>query len=188
MAGWASGTAYVTLEDVRVPVANLIGEENSGFKYIMTNLYVILYKYWPLNNGFFASNHERWSLIIQANRFSRVCLEEALKYAHKRYTFGKRLIDHPVIRMKIANMTRHIEGTQSWLENVTYQLVQQPPKQALSQLGGPIALLKLQATQTFEFCVREAQQIFGGLGYTRGGQGEKVERLSREVRAVRLPF
>lgn len=56
-------------------------------------------------------------------------------------------------------------------------------------LGGPIALLKAQSTQTFEFCARyapresfsqtprEAAQIFGGLAYTRGGVGEKVERL-----------
>lgn len=36
--------------------------------------------------------------------------------------------------------------------------------------------------QTFEFCAREAVQIFGGLGYTRGGQAAKVERLYREVK------
>lgn len=47
-----------------------------------------------------------------------------------------------------------------------------------------IALLKAQATDTFDFCAREATQILGGIGYTRGGQGEKVERLYREVRLV----
>ena len=41
------------------------------------------------------------------------------------------------------------------------------------------------STKTFEFCAREATQIFGGLAYSRGGQGEKVERLYREVRAYR---
>ena len=41
-------------------------------------------------------------------------------------------------------------------------------------------------TKTFEFCAREATQIFGGLAYSRGGQGEKVERLYREVRAYRF--
>jgi alkylation response protein AidB-like acyl-CoA dehydrogenase len=34
---WASGTTYITFEDVKVPVENLIGEENQGFKYIMSN-------------------------------------------------------------------------------------------------------------------------------------------------------
>merc|ERR1719197_1389591 len=55
------------------------------------------------------------------------------------------------------------------------------------KLGGHTALLKVQCTKAFEFCAREAAQIFGGLGYTRGGQGEKVERLSREVRAMAVP-
>ena len=39
---------------------------------------------------------------------------------------------------------------------------------------GPIALGKVLATQTFKFCADEALQIFGGRGYTRGGEGEKV--------------
>lgn len=50
-----------------------------------------------------------------------------------------------------------------------------------------MALCKAQSTQTFEYCAREAAQIFGGLAYTRGGQGEKVERLYREVRAFAIP-
>ncbi|KAJ9078879.1 hypothetical protein DSO57_1002115 [Entomophthora muscae] len=91
---WASGTAYVTFEDVMVPVENVIGQENKGFKYIMHNF-----------------NHERMGICIQANQFSRVCFEEALKYANKRKTFGKRLIEHPVIRFKFAQMARHIEAT-----------------------------------------------------------------------------
>ena len=48
-------------------------------------------------------------------------------------------------------------------------------------------MLKVQATQTFEFCAREAAHIFGGLSYTRGGQGENIERLYREVRAAAIP-
>jgi alkylation response protein AidB-like acyl-CoA dehydrogenase len=38
-----------------------------------------------------------------------------------------------------------------------------------------------------EFCAREAVQVFGGLGYTRGGQGGKVERIYREVRGMAIP-
>jgi hypothetical protein len=51
----------------------------------------------------------------------------------------------------------------------------------------PCIHVQAQATQTFELCAREASQIFGGLAYTRGGQGEKVERLYREVRAYAIP-
>jgi alkylation response protein AidB-like acyl-CoA dehydrogenase len=84
---WASGTTYVNFEDVKVPVENLIGKENEGFKVIMTNF-----------------NHERLGIIIQANRFSRVCYDEALKYALKRKTFGKKLIDHPVRWKSLARL------------------------------------------------------------------------------------
>ena len=55
------------------------------------------------------------------------------------------------------------------------------------QLGGASALLKAHSTKVFEYCAREAAQIFGGASYVRGGQGEKVERLYREVRAYAIP-
>eukprot|EP00026_Physarum_polycephalum_P002369 Phypoly_transcript_02375.p1 GENE.Phypoly_transcript_02375~~Phypoly_transcript_02375.p1 ORF type:complete len:492 (+),score=67.09 Phypoly_transcript_02375:69-1544(+) len=147
---WASGTAYVTFEDVKVPVENLVGEENKGFKYIMFNF-----------------NHERWGFVVQANRFARVCLEEAFVYAHKRKTFGKRLVDHPVIRMKLAHMIRQIEATHAWLESSTQQLKVMKKEDANVKLGGSIALLKAQASQTMEYCAREASQIFGGLAYPK---------------------
>jgi alkylation response protein AidB-like acyl-CoA dehydrogenase len=60
-------------------------------------------------------------------------------------------------------------------------------KDAMEKLGGPTALLKAQSTKVFEFCAREAAQVFGGASYVRGGQGEKVERLYREVRAYAIP-
>ena len=167
---WASGTAYITFEDVKVPVENLIGEENDGFRCIMYNF-----------------NSERWGMAVQANRFARVCLEEAILYAIKRKTFGKPLIQHQVIRHKLAEMASRVEATHHWLENITYQTKLMDHGTAMRQLGGQIALLKAQAARNLEFCAREAQQIFGGLGYTRGGLGEKVERLAREVRAYVVP-
>lgn len=167
---WSSGTTYVTFEDVKVPVENLIGKENQGFKVIMTNF-----------------NHERIGIIIQCIRFSRVCYEESVKYAHKRRTFGKKLIEHPVIRLKLAHMARQIEASYSWLESIIHQVGHMEENMAMLRLGGPIAGLKAQATVTFEFCAREASQIFGGLSYSRGGQGGKVERLYRDVRAYAIP-
>jgi alkylation response protein AidB-like acyl-CoA dehydrogenase len=101
--------------------------------------------------------------------------------------FGKKLIDQPVIRNKLGHMIRQVEATHSWLESTLYQVNTLPAQVQPSRLGGPIALLKAQSTQTFEFCAREAAQIFGGLSYTRGGQGEKIERLYREVRAYAIP-
>ncbi|KAI0832176.1 acyl-CoA dehydrogenase NM domain-like protein [Hypoxylon sp. FL0890] len=167
---WSSGTTYITFEDVKVPVENLLGKENQGFKVIMTNF-----------------NHERMGIIIQCLRFSRVCYEESVKYANKRRTFGKKLIEHPVIRMKLAHMARQIEASYNWLENLIYQCQRMGETEAMLRLGGPIAGLKAQSTITFEFCAREASQIFGGLSYSRGGQGAKVERLYRDVRAYAIP-
>jgi alkylation response protein AidB-like acyl-CoA dehydrogenase len=167
---WSSGTTYITFEDVKVPVENLIGKENQGFKVIMTNF-----------------NHERIGIIIQAVRFSRVCYEESVKYANKRRTFGQKLINHAVIRMKLAQMARQIEATYSWLESLIYQCQMMSDTEAMLKLGGAIAGCKAQSTLTFEFCAREASQIFGGLSYSRGGQGAKVERLYRDVRAYAIP-
>merc|ERR1719230_1740212 len=166
----SSGTTYVEFDNVKVPCTNLIGQENQGFSVIMKNF-----------------NHERWGFVAQANRFSRVLLEESFKYATRRKTFGKALVEHPVIRWKLAEMTRQVEGTHHWLENLTHQLNVMPPEKANEVLGGPIALAKAHATKVFEFCAREASQVFGGNAYTRSGLGEKIERLYRDVRAYAIP-
>lgn len=156
---------FVTFDNVKVPVENLIGKENNGFKYIMFNF-----------------NHERLSGIIHAVRFSRECIRDALMHAHQREAFGKKLIDNQVIRYKLANMARQVEATQGWLNDLVLQIKTMPKEQQLIRLGGPTALLKAQATMTFEFCAREASQIFGGSSYARSGKGERVERLYRDVR------
>lgn len=160
-----SGTTYITFEDVRVPVENLIGSIDQGFKIIMYNF-----------------NHERMGTNISAIALSRVCYDEAFKYACKRETFGKKLIEHPVIRQKLAHMIKKIESSHALIEFVTYQFKHMTHSEAQSKLGGITGLLKSQCTETFEFCTREASQIFGGLSYTKGGQGGKIERLFRESR------
>jgi len=80
-------------------------------------------------------------------------------------------------------MARQIEASYNWLENIIYQADTMDDTEAMLKLGGAVAGLKAQATTTFEFCAREASQIFGGLSYSRGGQGAKIERLYRDVRA-----
>ncbi|KAF4716200.1 Isobutyryl-CoA dehydrogenase, mitochondrial, partial [Perkinsus olseni] len=73
------------------------------------------------------------------------------------------------------------------MEQVAYQVGTMHPLEANMKLGGVTALLKVQCTKVFEYCARESAQIFGGLSYSRGGVGEKVERLNREVRAMAVP-
>jgi len=110
-------TSYITFEDVVVPRENLIGEEGKGFKYVLENF-----------------NHERFIIAVGANRGARVCLEEAMRYARGRKTFGKRLMDHPVIRHKLAEMARMVEGCHDSIERVAYQFAQGVPQ---SNMGGP---------------------------------------------------
>lgn len=165
-----SGSTYIEFEDVKVPVENLLGEENAGFKVIMANF-----------------NQERMGVITQAVRFSRVCYEEAIKWAHQRETFGVKLIKHDVIRNKLAQMACRIEACQSLFDSLAFQYSQMDADEAMLRLGGNIAGLKAFSTQTFELCAREATQIFGGLGYTQGGKGGKVERLYRDVRSLAIP-
>ena len=153
---WCSDTATIYFDNVRVPVSHLIGEENRGFKVIMNNF-----------------NAERMGMSAAMEAFSRVCLEDAVQWARERQTFGQRLADHQVIRHKIAEMKQRINATQAYLQLLSEQI------KAGTEHAGDIALLKVQCSQTMEFCAREAMQILGGMGYMRGG---RVERIYREVR------
>ena len=153
---WCSDTATIYFDNVRVPKNYLIGEENQGFKVVMVNF-----------------NSERMGMSAAMEAASRVCLEDAAKWAGERKTFGRRLADHQVIRHKFADMKQKINATQSYLNSVSRSI----------QLGienaADIALLKVQSSQTLEFCTREAMQILGGAAYMRGN---RVERIYREVR------
>ena len=153
---WCSDTATIYFENVRVPKGYLIGEENQGFKVIMVNF-----------------NAERMGMSAAMEAASRVCLEDAIIWAQERKTFGKRLADHQVIRHKFAEMKQRINATQSYLNNVSRRI------QLGDENAADIALLKVQSSQTMEFCAREAMQILGGVGYIRGN---RVERIYREVR------
>ena len=66
---WCSDTASLYFDDVRVPVSNLLGAENSGFKVIMHNF-----------------NSERMGMAAGMEGFARVCLEEAVNWAQERKT------------------------------------------------------------------------------------------------------
>ena len=84
-------------------------------------------------------------------------------------------------------MARQIESTDAWCNHLTLQFAKMPKDIQGTRLGGHTALLKLQCSRTIEFCAREACQVLGGIGYTRGGQGGRVERTYREVRGVAFP-
>ncbi|KDE04787.1 hypothetical protein MVLG_04751 [Microbotryum lychnidis-dioicae p1A1 Lamole] len=163
----ASGSSYVELDEVFVPDFNLIGKDGDGFRMVMVNFL-----------------HERFLLAVQANRMSRVCLEDAYEYATKRHTFGKPLISSPILRAKISDMALIITANHSWIEALAFQLSVLPKVVADIELAGQAALLKVSCTRGLERCNREALQILGGIGYQRGGIGGRVEQISRDLRVM----
>jgi acyl-CoA dehydrogenase len=153
---WCSDTATLYFDNVRVPAGNLLAEEGHGFLVIANNF-----------------NGERLAMSVMMEAYARVCLEDAVNWAQERKTFGKRLADHQVIRHKIAEMKQRINSCQTYIQYCTRQVA------AGTANFGDIAVLKVQCSQTMEFCAREAMQILGGIGYMRGC---RVERIYREVR------
>lgn len=101
----AAGTAYVEFDQTLVPANNLIGKEGMGFMYAMANF-----------------NKERWGMVAAGNRMSRLMVAECFKWAVQRDVFGKKLIEQPVIRMKLAAMAAEVESVHSMLEDLTYQV------------------------------------------------------------------
>lgn len=117
-----------------------------------------------------------------AIRLSRVCVEDAWKHACVRETFGRKLIENAIIKEKFLRMGRLIEPAWALVEQLTW-LIETSRKREEGRdakengndnevrIGGMTAMLKVVATRCLEKCVREAQQIMGGLGYARGGKG-----------------
>jgi len=159
--GWhSSDTAALYFNDCKVPVENLIGEENKGFGIIVGNF-----------------NAERLGLAAMANALAMVCMDEAVAWARERITFGQRLIDHQVIRHKFVEMAKRITATQAFIEKTAWQMENE------SMPITELSMVKLMAAETMEYCAREAVQVFGGSGFMHGN---KVERIYREVRVYAI--
>ena len=155
--GWrCSDTATIHFDDVVVSRDNLIGSENAGFIGIMRNF-----------------NRERLGMAMGCCGFARVCLDEAVDWAQQRETFGKALVKHQSIRIKLADMARQIDATQAWVDLCAWQV------QNSCDQPADFALLKVQATQMLERVARDAAQVLGGASYITGS---KIERIYREVR------
>ncbi|KAL1602794.1 hypothetical protein SLS60_006215 [Paraconiothyrium brasiliense] len=158
----AAGTAFVEFNDAVVPAENLLGQEDKGFVVIMSNF-----------------NHERFMMACAVIRQSRSVVEECLKWCNQRIVFGKRLIEQPAMRQKLAKMISHVESNQSWLESMAYQMSHMSYAQQSKHLGGPIGLLKSHATRSAHEIADEAVNIFGGRGLTQSGMGRVVEMFHR---------
>ncbi|KAJ2922838.1 hypothetical protein H1R20_g14255, partial [Candolleomyces eurysporus] len=160
----SAGTAFITFDNVKVPIENTLGEEGAGLFVILSNF-----------------NHERFVMCCASARSQRVIIEEALHWVNQRKVFGKPLHSQAVIRSKLAAMISRAESCQGWLENITHQMCNMSYKQQSRLLAGQLALLKSHSTQCAQETAREAVQVFGGRGITRTGMGRFVEHYHRTI-------
>ncbi|MRV72157.1 acyl-CoA dehydrogenase [Duganella sp. FT92W] len=153
MGWWCSDTAQLHFDGCRVPVANLLGQENGGFKLIMRNF-----------------NHERLMLAMQSYGLARAALDEASDWAGQRVTFGQPLVRHQAVRHKLVAMATQIEATRALLEDLTGRMAD--GEAPVAQL----CMLKNFAAQTMQFCADQAVQVLGGMGFMRGTKSERIYR------------
>jgi acyl-CoA dehydrogenase len=145
----------------RVPADALLGVEGEGFKLAMRTLDIF-----------------RASVAAAALGFARRALHEALGRAHERKMFGARLADLPLAQAQLAEMATAIDAAAlltyraAWLRDV-----------GDARTTKEAAMAKWTATESAQQVIDAAVQLFGGLGVTRG---QVVERLYREIRALRI--
>jgi len=163
----AAGTSYITFENAEVPVDMLMGKEGAGFKMIMANF-----------------NHERWVIAVSMIAGTRAVVEECFKWATQRKVFGKPLIAQSVIREKLGIMVAMVETVDAYGDLLTHQMNNMSYMEQNMQLGGPISLLKYQATRTAHQVADQAVQVFGGRGFTKTGMGRVVETFARTYKAA----
>lgn len=160
MGWWASDTAELALEDVRVPVENLLGQEGMGFYGIMHNF-----------------QKERLYLALMANTTAALALEESLKYARVREAFGRTLTGFQVTRHKLVDMAVLVDVSREYTYRIAAKI------QAGENMVKEISMAKIFAADICDKVCHAAVQIHGGYGYMRE---YPVERLYRDSRILSI--
>jgi len=160
MGWWCSDTASLFFDDCRVPAGNLLGPEDRGFLAVMQNF-----------------NFERFFMAAQCLGMMQACLDDAVAWARERKTFGKRLVEHQVIRHKLVDMSARIDATRALIQQIAWNINEGEIPVA------EISKAKVFASRSLEFCAGEAMQILGGAGYLRGN---RIERIYREVKVMAI--
>jgi alkylation response protein AidB-like acyl-CoA dehydrogenase len=156
----ASDTAELSFTDVRVPVANLLGEENRGFYLLMGNL--------PA---------ERLAIAVNAVAQARRALELTCEYAAERTAFGTPIGSFQVNRHAIADMTVKLDIMQVYVDRCI-EAVNAGELTAQEAAGA-----KMWATETQWEIIDRCLQLHGGYGYINEFE---IARLWRDARVQRL--
>lgn len=159
--GWrASDTAELSLDAVRVPASARLGEEGSGFLYLMRTFL-----------------RERIYLAAIGVATAELAYEDAAAYVKQRQAFGRPLVGHQVVRHRLADMAGRVLAAKALVYNTVARALREeatPPE---------VALTKNQAADCAEWVCREAVQLLGGMGYCRE---TRVEVLSRDARLLNI--
>jgi len=148
-------------EACRVPASHLLGRPGEGFKIAVATLDIF-----------------RATVGAAALGFARRALDEALARAESRVAFGKPIAEHQLIQAKLAEMALAVDASALLVYRAAWT------KDALGQrVSREAAMAKLHATESAQKVIDEAVQIWGGLGVV---SGNAVERLYREIRALRI--
>ena len=159
--GWhCSDTAELAYVDVRVPAANLVGEENAGFLYIAEQFVT-----------------ERIALAVHAYGIAARSLALTAAYCRERATFGEPLISRQVVRHKLVEMHRQVEVAKTYTHAVAQRYV--AAGGVNERVIADAALAKQTAVEACEWVVDQAVQLHGGTGYLHGTEVERHYRDSR---------
>ncbi|MDG1440514.1 MAG: acyl-CoA dehydrogenase family protein [Flavobacteriales bacterium] len=174
-----SSTRQVFFEDCPVPMGNLLGKRNEGFK-IALNI---------LNSG-------RIKLSAAALGGAKFGMRKAVRYANERHQFGKRIGDFTAMQYKIGEMARKIFGAESAIyrtgKNIDLKELELKKNgvalneikvKALRDYTVECSLLKVYGSEVLDYCVDESLQIHGGMGYS---VETKVEMGYRDARITRI--
>lgn len=155
-----SPTHAISFEDVRVPLDNLIGEQDMGLQQTLATL----------DGG-------RISIGALSVGLAQAAFEAACDYAKQRHAFGKSIAEHQAIQFMLADAATEIELSRLMVYRAAW----------LKENGRPFskeaAMAKLFATETGERVARNAIQIHGGMGYS---SNYPVERIYRDARLMTI--
>ena len=158
--GWrSSDTAELAYTEARVPVANLVGIENSGFAQIAQ-----------------AFVSERIGLAAQAYSSAQRCLDLTVQWCRDRETFGRPLISRQAVQNTLAEMARRIDVARVYSRTVVERQISGD-----TDLIAPVCFAKNTAVEAGEWVAHQAVQLFGGMGYMTECE---VERQYRDMRIL----
>jgi alkylation response protein AidB-like acyl-CoA dehydrogenase len=156
----ASPTVQLNFDAMRVPGANLLGQEGQGFVYAMRSL-----------------DHGRLGIAAQAIGIARAALEHSLDYAAQRTQFGRPIRDFQAIQFKVADMGARIASARALL----HATAAAKDRGESTTLYGSMS--KLLASETAMWVTQQAVQIFGGYGYVKD---YPVERFFRDAKVTEI--